>query len=244
MLNKMVWQVLVVDTDDSVGEGLAAADADINVTSACRIGDALNLAGTSRFDVLVCDRELLDGDGLVLVRLARTEPETANIPIVVLSEHFDQLEIPEVLSAGADEYLAKPIETGLLMASIARAITRHRDSSGVRRSARPVAVAALPPATASSTFATPPARSDLQHQLQSAVLERAHFEQEAQSLRLKLEHSAEEASRLAYEVDQLQERVRELEAKLSAAEAIDLRDSARRLYHGVRDTAKGSFRAP
>jgi DNA-binding response OmpR family regulator len=245
MLNKMVWQVLVVDTDDSVGKGLAAADADINVTSACRIGDALNLTGTSRFDVLVCDRDLLDGDGLVLVRLARTEPETANIPIVVLSEQFDQLEIAEVLSAGADEYLAKPIETGLLMASIAKAITRHRDGGAGRRSTAAVAVAALPPASPSSTFdIAPPARSELQHQLQAAVLERAHLEQEAQSLRLKLERSAEEASRLAYEVDQLQDRVRELEAKLSAADAIDLRDSARRLYHGVRDTAKGSFRAP
>jgi DNA-binding response OmpR family regulator len=250
MLNKMVWQVLVVDTDDAVGKALAAADADINVTSASRIGDALNLTGTGRFDVLVCDRELLDGDGLVLVRLARTEPETANVPIVVLSEQFDQLEIAEVLSAGADDYLAKPIEAGRLMASIAKAITRHRDSGAVHRSTAAVAVAALPPASAPNASArstvdtVPPARSELQQQLQAAVLERAHLEQEAQSLRSKLERSADEASRLAYEVDRLHERVRELEAKLSAAEAIDLRDSARRLYHGVRDKAKGSFRTP
>ena len=249
MLNKMVWHVLVVDTDDTVGSGLAAADADINVTSASRIGDALNLTGTGRFDVLVCDRDLLDGDGLVLVRLARTEPETVNVPIVVLSERFDQLDIAEVLSAGADDYLAKPIETGRLMAAIAKAITRHRDSGAVRRDSADVAVAALPPApdyarARGMVDTAAPARSDLQQQLQSAVLERAHLEQETQSLRSKLDRSADEASRLAYEVDQLQERVRELEAKLSAAEAIDRRDSARRLYHGVRDKARGSFRTP
>jgi two-component system phosphate regulon response regulator PhoB len=249
MLNKMVWQVLVVDSDETVGNGLAAADADINVTRASRIGDALNLTGTSRFDVLVCDRDLLDGDGLVLVRLARTEAETANVPIVVLSERFDQLDVAEVLSAGADDYLAKPIETGRLMASIAKAITRHRDSGAVRRGSAEVALAALPPAPdharAPSMIDTAgPARTDLQQQLQSAVLERAHLEHEVQSLRSKLERSADEASRLAYEVDQLQERVRELEAKLSAAEAIDLRDSARRLYHRVSDKAKGSFRTP
>lgn len=246
MLNKMVWQVLVVDSDDTVGKGLAAADADINVTSASRIGDALKLSGTGRFDVLVCDRDLLDGDGLVLVRLARTEPETANVPIVVLSEHFDQLEIAEVMGAGADDYLAKPIETGRLMASIAKAITRHRENGMVRLANAPVAVAELPPASGRAPVDTsaPPARTDLQRQLQDAVIERAHLEQEAMSLRLKLERSVDDASRLAAQVDQLQARVAELESELAAEQAIDLRESARRLYHGVRDKAKGSFRTP
>jgi phage shock protein A len=77
------------------------------------------------------------------------------------------------------------------------------------------------------------------------VLERAHVEQEAQSLRAKLERSADETSRLAAEVRMLQARVRELEEELDAEQAIDMRESARRVYHGVRgDKARGSLRAP
>lgn len=89
---------------------LAMSLPDVAVIEASRMGEGLSTARESRPDVVVVDRTLPDGDGLDLIRALRAEPETDDVPIVLVTAGHDPADRSDVLRAGADEYLAKPFE--------------------------------------------------------------------------------------------------------------------------------------
>ncbi|MDH5637528.1 MAG: response regulator [Nitrospinota bacterium] len=59
-------------------------------------------------------------DGLELCQEIKSDPELLNIPVVVLSTHADAAYILQAIHNGADDYLPKPIETGLLEKILSR----------------------------------------------------------------------------------------------------------------------------
>lgn len=123
----MGCRALVVDDDVVVGMTLSFSEEDVEVTDVARITDAMDAAREGGFDVAIVDRRLPDGDGLDLVRMLRADPATTELPVIVLTAGFDEADRGEVMTAGADEYLGKPIEPGELMAAVARIATPHAD---------------------------------------------------------------------------------------------------------------------
>jgi two-component system OmpR family response regulator len=107
-------RLLVVDDDTYVRIVLAIEVPDVQLTEASRISelDAAIAAGPP--DAVIVDRRLPDGDGLEVVRRLRRHFTTCRIPIIVLTAGHDPAERAEVLRAGADEYLAKPIDGEIL----------------------------------------------------------------------------------------------------------------------------------
>jgi two-component system, chemotaxis family, chemotaxis protein CheY len=122
----MAWRVLVVDDDLSVGMALYGANTSIEIVEAKDLSDALELASSTQFDAIVCEQSLPDGDGLQFVRLARAMSTAANIPIIVLTSHYEARARDEVLAAGADGYLPKPIRPDALITGLAAAVTRRK----------------------------------------------------------------------------------------------------------------------
>ena len=59
-------------------------------------------------------------DGLELCQEIKSDPELLNIPVVVLSTHADAAYILRAIHNGADDYLPKPIEIGLLEKILSR----------------------------------------------------------------------------------------------------------------------------
>lgn len=71
-------------------------------------------------DVLVANVDLTGMDGLVLIREMKNHRSTKTIPIIMLNDTSDeQIEI-EVLRAGADDYLLKPVNMIRLLARVQR----------------------------------------------------------------------------------------------------------------------------
>ncbi|MEO6318463.1 MAG: response regulator [Acidimicrobiales bacterium] len=103
-------RLLVVDDDIVVAMLLAMSRPNITVIEATRMGEGLNLARQRCPDGVVVDRTLPDGDGLDLVRRLRAEPDTAAVPIVLVTAGHDPRDRSDMLRAGADEYLAKPFD--------------------------------------------------------------------------------------------------------------------------------------
>lgn len=103
-------RILVCDDDAAVMVMLGVALDDVEVVEASRQQEAERYLGTGRLDAAVVDRRMPDGDGLALVKSIRREPRTADIPIVVLSAGYRPEDTEEVLAAGADEYVGKPVE--------------------------------------------------------------------------------------------------------------------------------------
>ncbi len=71
--------------------------------------DALEiLSGEYRPDAIVLDMMMPNLDGMGVCRALRRKPETAKIPIIMLSGRPTTTSINEGMQAGADIYLTKP----------------------------------------------------------------------------------------------------------------------------------------
>jgi DNA-binding response OmpR family regulator len=88
-------------------------------------GDAaLAYARTQPVDVAILDVMLPGMSGLEVCRALRTQPATANLPIIIVTARGDEGDRIVGLDIGADDYIAKPFSPGELVARI-RAVTRR-----------------------------------------------------------------------------------------------------------------------
>ncbi|MCA1711324.1 MAG: Flp pilus assembly complex ATPase component TadA [Actinobacteria bacterium] len=108
-------RLLVIDDDPSVCAFVEAAlSGAAEVTSVGTADDALAAVGEVAFDAALVDNRLPDLSGIELIRLLRADPRTLTMPLVL----FTGSDSPEVerdaRRAGADDYLAKPVDPALL----------------------------------------------------------------------------------------------------------------------------------
>ena len=95
------------------------------VTEGETAADAVRLAET-RPDLIVLDVRLPDGNGFDVARGLKAAPQTADIPLLLISASFTSpSERAQGLDAGADGYLTHPVEPPVLLATI-RALLRGR----------------------------------------------------------------------------------------------------------------------
>ena len=86
---------------------------------------ALRLASTQRFDVIVLDLMLPGVDGLSVCRAIRRGTVNRNVPILMLTARREESDKVLGLESGADDYLVKPFGVRELVARI-RALLRRR----------------------------------------------------------------------------------------------------------------------
>jgi CheY-like chemotaxis protein len=70
--------------------------------------------------LILLDNRLPDGSGLQVLRQLAATPETAAVPVVVLSGDSGEAMVKDLLAAGASDFLAKPFAIGDLLALVAR----------------------------------------------------------------------------------------------------------------------------
>jgi PAS domain S-box-containing protein len=124
-------RVLIVDDSLTVrmdiGEALQSAGFDTVLCADLRSArEALAREGSV---LIVLDILLPDGDGLDFLEELRISPATAQIPVLLLSTEADAKNRVRGMGAGADEYIGKPYDLGLLVAR-ARALTRGAIATG------------------------------------------------------------------------------------------------------------------
>lgn len=123
--------ILVVDDDDALRQTLAeqlAHDGEFAATEAGTAADALARlsAEDSRFDAIVLDIGLPDGDGRDLC--VRLRKQGHRMPILMLTGADGEQDIIRGLDSGANDYIAKPFRVSELMARL-RAQLRVFDNS-------------------------------------------------------------------------------------------------------------------
>ena len=118
-------RVAVVDDDDSVLAFVAAALVDVcDVVPARTAQEALRLAATDDLDAMVLDLVLPDLSGVEVTRLLRADTRTALLPLLLLTGTADPLLLTEARNAGADHYLAKPVDPATLEATVRELVSR------------------------------------------------------------------------------------------------------------------------
>jgi len=112
-------RVLVVDDNADLREYIAALLAPAYEVSTAVDGlDGLAGARVSLPDLIVSDVMMPGLTGLELVRQLRSDPQTASIPIILLSARAGQDSAIEGLDAGSDDYLVKPFAAPELLARV------------------------------------------------------------------------------------------------------------------------------
>jgi two-component system response regulator QseB len=119
---------LLVEDDDQLGPLMAKVlDEVYDVTLVADGGEALEVATSRTFDVMVVDRRLPSVDGLTIVETLRRAG--AGVPLLILTALGTVQDKVRGLDAGANDYLVKPFEFDELFARL-RAIRRVSGGEG------------------------------------------------------------------------------------------------------------------
>ncbi|MDF2046072.1 response regulator transcription factor [Microbacterium sp. Kw_RZR3] len=121
-------RLLLVEDDDQLGPLMAKVlDEVYDVTLVADGGEALEVATSRTFDVMVVDRRLPSVDGLTIVETLRRAG--AGVPLLILTALGTVQDKVRGLDAGANDYLVKPFEFDELFARL-RAIRRVSGGEG------------------------------------------------------------------------------------------------------------------
>jgi EAL domain-containing protein (putative c-di-GMP-specific phosphodiesterase class I)/DNA-binding response OmpR family regulator len=119
--------VLVVDDQEDLRRLLVLAlqRHDFDVLEASTGESAMEILTSRPVDVLVLDMGLPGMQGTAVVQALRLQPETATLPILLMTGSGTDRSVIEGLEAGADDFLAKPVRLDELVARV-RAHLRSR----------------------------------------------------------------------------------------------------------------------
>lgn len=94
--------------------------------STCRNGDQAELSLRETIpDLLIIDWMMPEISGVELVRRLRRRPETAGLPVIMISARGEEQDKVRGLAAGADDYFVKPFSVNELVARV-NALLRRR----------------------------------------------------------------------------------------------------------------------
>jgi len=122
----MSARLLLIDDDTRltgmVGDYLRAAG--FEVSTAGSLAQARDALAHGRYELLVLDLMLPDGDGLDFCRWLRGDARWRHQPVLMLSARGEPMDRILGLELGADDYLAKPFEPRELQARIKALLRR------------------------------------------------------------------------------------------------------------------------
>ncbi len=81
--------------------------------------EGVELARTSKPDLILMDIQMPEMDGLEATRILKTDAATRDIPILALSSYAMKGDKERILAAGCDGYLAKPFDIKELLKTVA-----------------------------------------------------------------------------------------------------------------------------
>jgi EAL domain-containing protein (putative c-di-GMP-specific phosphodiesterase class I)/DNA-binding response OmpR family regulator len=125
--------VLVADDDQAVRELLAFAlrRAGFDVIEAANGERALEIARSGMVGLIVLDMAMPGMSGTEVVQAIRSRPETATMPVLLVTGSGDEDSVVEGLAAGADDFLPKPVRLDELVARVTAHLRKQAAWSSV-----------------------------------------------------------------------------------------------------------------
>jgi len=121
----LTTRVLFVDDDQNTTDlfKIVLSSSEFEVLTASSGPDGIEMARQFSPDVMVVDLLMPEMDGLMVCKEMR---KFSNVPIIILSAVSRPGIVEQALDEGADDYLTKPMNRNLLVASINRLARRAR----------------------------------------------------------------------------------------------------------------------
>jgi DNA-binding response OmpR family regulator len=133
-----VGHVLIIEDDDDVREleRYVLQRAGWVVSEAATGEQGLEVAVAVRPDVIICDRRLPGITGIEVIVGLAADPDTAMIPVVLVTAMSDTNDVVAAMRAGAHDYLVKPFDNAELDARCRAALRVSRQHRQLVDSAR------------------------------------------------------------------------------------------------------------
>jgi len=119
--------ILIVDDNEDnryTLQLLLEADGNCHITCASGGNEALDLIAKQNFSLILLDIMMPDLSGDEVLRRIKSDPETRDIPVVVISAESDTEFISTCIGLGADDYLPKPFNQAILRARVTSALRK------------------------------------------------------------------------------------------------------------------------
>lgn len=119
-------RLLIVENNDELRNYLTHTLSDNYTIQTCSNGkEALTIVKEYMPELIISDIMMPEMRGDELCAAIKNDIETSHIPIILLTALNDEKNILEGLKIGADEYIVKPFNIGILKATIANLLTNR-----------------------------------------------------------------------------------------------------------------------
>lgn len=120
--------VLVVDDApfirDLVKKALRSHFPGVQVEEAIDGRKAQQMLSRVRFDLILCDWEMPEMNGLELLQWFRGQPDAAAIPFIMVTSRGDKENVVQAIQSGVSDYIGKPFSNEQLVAKVRKALHR------------------------------------------------------------------------------------------------------------------------
>lgn len=123
--------ILIIDDEKDVLKALRdiLTEEHFKVLAATNGKQGIQVAQNDRPDLILLDLRLPDMDGYDVCRKLKENPNTASIPVLMVSTRSKETEKVVGLEIGADDYITKPYNELELLARIRVALRRKKEGS-------------------------------------------------------------------------------------------------------------------
>jgi two-component system, NtrC family, response regulator HydG len=121
------YHIMLVDDDISylefLQEALSHLEPECNIVTSTSGNHAVSVLETLKFDLIICDLKMPDGDGYAVLDYVQNKMDT---PYFVLMTGYVDLIESEVMAKGAKMVLFKPVKIDVLTELIANKLHLHK----------------------------------------------------------------------------------------------------------------------
>jgi len=126
--NTLSGTILIIDDDPDIRTLMqkVLAKEGYTVVSATSKEDALDKLSSFVPELILLDVLLSGADGRELCQHIKNDPSTQNIPVIIFSAH-PSVNDDKVRTYGADDFIAKPLNTQLLLQKVERQLAANTE---------------------------------------------------------------------------------------------------------------------
>ena len=128
----MSKKILVVDDEKMIRDLLRGylVKLGYEIGEAADGEQAIKELGREDFDLLICDIEMPNKDGWQVVKEARSNPKTKDIPVIILTGKSEEDDIVKGYELGTTFYITKPFTKAQLLYGIKLVLGENSNATG------------------------------------------------------------------------------------------------------------------
>ena len=103
-------RALVIDDEERVRKSLKILLSKRNyiIEEAVDGEQAIEKILTGKYELIICDIKMPKKDGWEVLRVIRSNPESKDVPVIILGRQIDNEDMKRVYNMGANYYITKP----------------------------------------------------------------------------------------------------------------------------------------